>query len=136
MVLLGHTSRQERQARESALGPARSLYRPGQWRAQHTPPVMDVIPPLRVDCLSPTYPVGFTSLLCHADNTDELKALRRAIGQIGGAVETIWGMFRVDEDQQGADDPDARATVDQVHEFLGEAKIALDKFDSLTTPSS
>ena len=65
--------------------------------------------------------------LVSAPMEDQIKALRRAIGQLGGAVEILCGMW-TDND---IDDPEARAVVERMQGFLVEAKIALDRFDSL-----
>jgi hypothetical protein len=78
------------------------------------------------------------------DHTEELKALRRAIGQIGAAVDLLVHALRPDDESEmeyevevkdaeamEPRDTEARAVVEELDRHLLEAKIALDRFDGL-----
>jgi hypothetical protein len=67
------------------------------------------------------------------DYSEELKALRRALGQLGAVVDLLVGMSVPDEADDSDEGREAQAVYKHMHELLRESQISLDKFDNLTS---
>jgi hypothetical protein len=67
------------------------------------------------------------------DYSEELKALRRALGQLGAVVDLLVGMWVPDEADDSNEGREAQAVYKHMHDLLRESQISLDRFDNLTT---
>jgi hypothetical protein len=68
------------------------------------------------------------------DYSEELKALRRALGQLGAVVDLLVSMWVPDDADDGDEGREAQAVYKHMQELLRESQISLDKYDNLTTP--